>query len=234
MRRLMIAHLREEWRLLILRPLPLLALMAVAVATLVPASRLGDFSGHGESPFRLGILFPVAGVFAGLPGALVLLEGESYRAAWLLAQSGLDPERMTAAMRGIARGLFGAPLAMLILVVDLRSGAGWGATLSDLGLTLLLFEIVVRILQSRHLAWPFARPWGSPPDDSVLVMAVAFVPISATLLLWQGLVCERWWTARVITVLLLAAALVVADRHLSRRLRERGLSLELAAPVGEA
>lgn len=95
-----------------------LALIAVSAAMLVPASRLGDFSGHGESPFRLGILFPVAGFFAGLPGA---------------------------------------PLAMVILVVDLRSGAGRGATLSDVGLTLLLFELVVRILSQ-----PAARP--APAD----------------------------------------------------------------------
>lgn len=229
MRRLVVAHVREEWRLGILRLAPLAALAAAVAVALAPESLAASAVQilPGSLGFRPVLLAPIAAVFLALPSVLLLLGSEDHDAAWLLAGSDLEPARMLGAARGAARALVGLPLVTVVAALHARAGSPLALAIPDVTITALMFDVALRAIQRRHLLWPFSRPWDGPPDDLVLAMAAGGVPLAITLLLLLAVGYDHGHVTRLAGCAILVPVIVALHRSIARAAATEGLRLEI-------
>jgi len=231
-RRLWLAHLREDARLLPLRWMPLVALGGAVALAFAPERALEPFaSASGELPVRVAVILPVMATLAGMFSVLAQVTSADHAAAWLLAQSGLDPSRTAAAQRGVGRALFLAPIVALLALAHVLAGTAPGRAVADVLIVTLVFELSQRLFQMRHPCWPFSRPRGAPPDDAVIILACALVPLAAITIGWMALIYESAWWGKLLTAAFLLWWLRLARREHERMLRADGLRLEIADRV---
>jgi hypothetical protein len=231
-RRLWLAHLREDARLLPLRWMPLVVAGAAVALCLVPSEALAPLAAKGASfPVRAAVVLPIPAILAGMLAVLAQVASDDHAAAWLLAQSGLDPSRMAAAQRGAGRALFLAPLILLLALAHVLAGTAPLRATTDLVLVALVFELSQRLFQMRHACWPFSRPRGAPPDDAVIILACALVPLAAIVIGWMAMIYETAWWGKLLTIAFVAWWLGLARREHERMLRADRLRLEIADPV---
>ena len=224
-RRLLIAHLRDDWRVL----------GAIAVIPLMfAAMMLGVFFSSSKATwneevttsalfainfsFWLPMYAPMA--FSGL------LFSSSPQALWPLALADLDGWRVLAAQRRVARAMILAPMLVAYACRALAIGLPWPWTIADVLLLTSCWEVSTLFLQGRMLTMPFSKAMSSYQDiGRAATMIIAFV-MSVGYLGIFGLVVASPKTA-VVGWAVMLASLTFMRRWVRTRSRGRRLSMDL-------
>lgn len=224
-RRLLVAHMRDDWRVLgaiAVIPLMFAAMMlgvffsgsAVDLDEEVTTSALFaiNFS------FWLPLYAPMA--FSGL------LFSSSPQALWPLALADLDGWAILAAQRRVARAMILAPMLAAYGYRALVIGLWWPWVLADMLLLAMCWEVSTLFMQGRLLTMPFSKAMSSYQDISrAATMIIAFI-MSLGYIGIFGLIVASPQTA-IAGWSVMLAALAIMRRWVRMRSQGRRLSMDL-------
>ncbi|MFQ5719297.1 MAG: hypothetical protein ACE5IK_07085 [Acidobacteriota bacterium] len=223
LRRLVIAHVREDWRLGVLRYLYAATLGLCVVILATPAHDLAGFVfvlPDQHLPIRGIVVWLSLALASPIVGLLFQQHSEFSDAGWLIATGDLDRRRLAAAQRGVARAVTLAPALLTMFVLWSRAGAPFTLTISDLLLVAGLFELMLRIVQRWMLALPFCRSWYAAASSTLLIIGALNLPLITVVSLWTLGVYDKWLWARVGTWVMVAVGIIWSGASFERLIRE--------------
>jgi len=179
-RKLLEAHLREDWRFVG-------SMMTVPALLVLFAFGLGD--GRAElSPDEIKHTALIASNMLSLmifTGAMVLNSvqfSSTPEAFWVVALADLDTNRILASQRGMIRGLIFVPGGIIYVFRALALGATWPVIFMDLAILGLEMDLLLLILQPWLARMPFSSQYSSDHSSRRILMGFILMAISGVFL----------------------------------------------------
>ncbi len=220
-RLLLVAHLREDWRLLgVLFGVPILMTGYLVLVTgwRPPPGSVGA-TGAADWAAPLGLLLSVLG----LSLASALGCSAEPAAGWLVRSGVLDAPRLLALQRRLVRALVPAPLLTVTLLATVIAGRlSPGQALLAAVPAWLALEIMLAFVQLVLPAAPFSRPWQRQGHGgrAFQLLAVVVWPVAVLPLF---LVFDRGWWGPPVVVAVQALTWLTLRRLGRRRVARAGL-----------
>lgn len=181
-RKLLEAHLREDWRFIG-------SLMMVPAMLILFGFGTGDAAASisPEDVEFTALLSSNMLLILIMTGAMVLTSvqySSTPEALWLVALADLDTTKILDAQRGMIRGLIFIPGGIIYAIRALEIGATWQVTAIDIGILALEMDLMLLILQPWLAQMPFSTGYTSDHSarrvlHGFLFMAVASVFLAA-------------------------------------------------------
>lgn len=225
LRRLLEAHLREDWRFIagmVTMPL-LMAFFFFGMNRETPADLL-------EADLGLTALTTVEYTHLMIIMAASILHltafSSSPRALWVVALADLDTGRILSAQRGLIRGLITVPVLIIYGVKALTLGAPVHVALLDMVILGLQVETIVTVMQPILFVMPFSR--GYTNDQSARRILVAFLGMGVALVfVVMNFLYADWGPGRYLVWIVLPLMLLAARMWQARKVRGRRLEMEM-------
>lgn len=224
MRRLLTAHMRDDWRVLggiLVIPLMFAAMMlgvifSVDVDTDEPLTTSALMAINFS--YWLPMYAPMA--FSGL------LFTSNPNAMWPVALADLDGWRLMSAQRRIGRTMILTPMLAAYGYRALAEGLPWYWTVADMLVLTACWETSVLFLQARTATMPFSQAMSRHQDLSrAAPMIQAFLLIIAYMVVFGMMMAGSWWM--VSGWVLLLSAMTVVRRWARRKTAGRRLKMDL-------
>jgi len=151
-RKLLQAHLREDWRFIgAMASFPLMMIFF----SFIFGGEVCDPEDLAHSALvEVGYLYLV--LMMGATSLHAVQFSSTPEAMWPLALADLDTDRILTAQRAMIRGLIFVPTALVYVFSAARLGAGWWVIGKDLALLLLELEMILLFLQPWFMQMPFS------------------------------------------------------------------------------
>lgn len=180
-RRLLVAHLRNDWRFLA----SALAGPLMFAAMIFAAGHDDALSADAAHSAMLDIRFAFWIPFLAPTAFMAMLGSSRPEAIWPVALADLDGARLLAAQRRVGRVLLLAPMLVVYVVRAMQLGAPWPWALGDALLLAALWENGVLLLQERTRTMSFGRRIGHDQDAkrvAIMLLSLVFSMVNALLI----------------------------------------------------
>lgn len=223
-RKLLEAHLREDWRFIG-------SMMTVPLLLLLFGFGLGDSPGqiNPEDLRHTALISSNMLMMMMFTGAMVLNSvqfSSTPEALWIVALADLDTNRILDAQRGMIRGLIFFPGGIIYALRVLDLGTSWPIVLLDLAILALEMDLMLLILQPWISRMPFSTRYTQ--DHSTRRVLMSFVLMGLSLVfLAADFAYAKIELARYILWVVLPLLWLFFRWRLTRIMRSRRLSMDV-------
>jgi len=180
-RRLLVAHLRDDWRFLA----SALAGPLMFAVMIFAAGHDDALSADAAHSALLDIRFAFWIPFLAPTAFMAMLGSSRPEALWPVALADLDGARLLAAQRRVGRMLLLAPMLAVYIARALHLGAPWPWALGDALLLAALWENGVLLLRERTRTMSFGRRIGQDQDVkrmAIMLLSLGYSMVNALLI----------------------------------------------------
>lgn len=213
-RRLVVAHLRDDWRVLLRlfhAPLMFVVVMVGPLHDVGPLAIVADRDG-----FRWFHLFVIVMASVGVANMVALVSSSQRRASWVLVASPVAHGPWAAWQRGMARATSVPWAVLIVLGLHVAAGSTPWRIVDDLVVVLLTLEVAVRGIQRVQWRAPFSLDPSFVDGRFVAASVLSSMTVLPATVAYLAFVHAKFAWAPPLTWAMLLLAVVLLDRSARR------------------